>query len=330
LRSFSLVTALDPIDQLKDDLDADIRRFVAETSAAYALGGPFAQLSFPEQRLLAETVRTPWRQGGPVMARTENLVVETPHGPVKVRLHDPSPRSPKPVLIYLHGGGWTLFSLDTHDRLMREYAAAADVAVLGVDYTLSPEARFPVALEQVEAVIAWLRGAALEHGIDASRIAIGGDSAGACLSFATALKLRGLGQGDVIKGLLAIYPVFDTRVSDEAARHYGGDRYMLSTAELAGFWSNYLGAPADADNPLARPALADLAGLPRTCLTIAECDILAEQGRAMDERLRAAGVEVRSDVYAGATHSFLEAISIAAVARKAIDDGAAWLRGVLG
>ena len=323
------MTALDPIDHVTDDIDADIRRFVAETGAAYAAGGPFDQLSFPEQRQLAERVRTPWRQGGPAMARTENLVVETPHGPVRVRLHDPSPRSPKPVLIYLHGGGWTLFSLDTHDRVMREYAAAADMVVVGVDYTLSPEAKFPVALEQVEAVIAWLRGAAAGHGIDAGRIAIGGDSAGACLSMATALKLRDLGEGGLIKALLAIYPVFDTRVSDEAARRYGGDRYMLTTAELAGFWRNYLGAPADADNPLARPMLANLAGLPPTCLTIAECDILAEQGLAMAERLGAAGVEVRSDVYAGATHSFLEAVSIASVARKAIDDGAAWLRDTL-
>jgi len=323
------VTALDPIDHLDDDIDADIRRFVAETSAAYAVGGPFAQLSFPDQRQLAEVVRAPWRQGGPVMARTETLVVETPHGPVRVRLHDPSPRAPKPVLIYLHGGGWTLFSLDTHDRLMREYAAAADVVVLGVDYSLSPEAKFPVALEQVEAVIAWLRGVAADHGIDADRIAIGGDSAGACLSVATALKLRDLGEGGLIKALLAIYPVFDTQVSDEAARRYGGKDYMLTIAELAGFWTNYLGTPADTDNPLARPILADLAGLPPTCLTIAECDILAEQGRAMAERLRAAGVEVRSDVYAGATHSFLEAISIASVARRAIDDGAAWLRTVL-
>ena len=323
------MTALDPIDHLDDDLDADIRRFVAETSAAYAAGGPFERLSFPEQRQLAEIVRTPWRQGGPIMARTETLVVDTPHGPVKVRLHDPSPRAPKPAMVYLHGGGWTLFSLDTHDRVMREYAAAANVVVVGIDYSLSPEAKFPVALEQVEAVIAWLRGIAADYRIDADHIAIGGDSAGACLSFATALKLRDQGEGGLIKALLAIYPVFDTRVSDEAARRYGGARYMLSAAELRGFWSNYLGTPADADNPLARPMLADLAGLPPTCLTIAECDILAEQGRAMVDRLRAAGVEVRSDVYAGATHSFLEAVSIAPIARKAIDDGAAWLRDTL-
>jgi len=323
------VTALDQIDHLADDVDPAIRRFVSETTAAYAAGGPFATLSFPDQRRLAEAVRAPWRDGGPTMAQTREISVETPHGPVRVRLYDPTPHRPKPLLIYLHGGGWTLFSLDTHDRVMREYAAAADVVVAGVDYSLSPEARFPVALEQIEAVALWLHTKGADLGVDPARIAIGGDSAGACLSMATALKLRDQGRGDLIRAMLLIYPVFDTRVTDQAARQFGGETYMLSTAELAGFWSNYLSGAADAANVLARPMLADVSGLPPAILTIAECDILAEQGVAMGERLAAAGVEARVEVYRGATHSFLEAVSIAPVARKAIDDGAGWLKTVL-
>ena len=323
------MTNLGQIDHLTDDVDPAVRRFVTETSAAYAAGGPFQDLSFPEQRRLAEAVRAPWRAGGPVMAETREVLVETPHGPVRVRLYDPTPDRPKPALIYLHGGGWTLFSLDTHDRVMREYAAAANVVVAGVDYALSPEARFPVALEQVEAVTAWLSANAAACGVDASRVAIGGDSAGACLSMATALKLRDTGRADLIAAMLLIYPVFDTGVSDGAARKFGGESYMLSPAELAGFWSNYLSGPKDAASPLARPLLADLAGLPAALLTIAQCDILAEQGVAMAARLQAAGVEARADVYPGATHSFLEAVSIAPIARKAIDDGAAWLRATL-
>ena len=328
------MTTLTQIDGLADDLDPDIRRFVAETSAAYAAGGPFATLSFPEQRTLAEAVRAPWRQGGPAMARTEDLLVDTPHGPVKVRLHHPppkgaSPDGPRPALIYLHGGGWTLFSLDTHDRVMREYAASAGMVVVGVDYSLSPEVRFPVALEQVEAVAIWLRANGREHGVDTARLAVGGDSAGACLSMSLALKLRDQGAGDLLKALLLIYPVFDTEVSDDAARRHGGEGFMLSAAELAGFWANYLSGPDDANNPLARPMRADVTGLPPACLTIAERDILAEQGLAMAARLRAAGIETRSDIYAGATHSFLEAVSIAPIARRAIDDGATWLWDVL-
>jgi acetyl esterase len=308
------------------DIDADVRRFVAETSAAYAKGGTFAELSFPEQRSLCETVRAPWALGGPVMAHTSEHLAPTPHGPVKVRIYQPASDGKKPALIYLHGGGWTLFSLDTHDRVMREYAAAADAVVVGVDYALSPEAKFPVALEQVTAVVRWLHQRGGEFGVDVDRLAIGGDSAGAGLSLATAVTLRDEGRGDLLRALLLIYGAFDTEVSTDAARRYGGPNYMLSVAELDGFWRNYLGAPADAQNPLARTALADLGGLPPTVLTVPECDILTEQSLAMTERLRAAKVETRLDVYTGATHSFLEAVSIAPIAQRAIADGASWLR----
>jgi len=307
------------------DIDPDIRRFVAETSAAYAAGGVFAELSFPQQRQLAETVRAPWRAGGPVMARTVERLVPTPHGPVRVRIYDPSGRNKQPALIYVHGGGWTLFSLDTHDRVMREYAAAAEVVVVGVDYALSPEARFPVALEQVTAVVRWLTETGAEQGIDPKRLAIGGDSAGAALSLGAALKLRDEGRGELLRGLLLIYGAFDNRWSAEAAGRYGGPAYMLSAAELGAFWTNYLGSPEDADNPLARLMIADLHGLPPVALTVPECDILAEQSLALAERLRDAQVSVRLDVYPGATHSFLEAVSIAPIAARAIADGAAWL-----
>jgi acetyl esterase len=309
-----------------DDIDPDIRRFVAETAAAYAKGGVFADLTFPEQRRLAEVVRAPWRAGGPVMARVTDHMAPTPLGPVRVRIYDPSIEGLKPALIYLHGGGWTLFSLDTHDRVMREYAAAAGVTVVGVDYALSPEARFPVALEQVAAVVRWLAAAAGEHGVDAGRLGIGGDSAGAALSLGVALKLRDEGGGGLLRALLLIYGAFDTATSRQAAERFGGPAYMLSDAELDAFWGNYLSSPADALNPLARPMIADLRGLPPIALTVAECDILAEQSHILAARLEAAQVPVRLDVYPGATHSFLEAVSIAPLARRAIADGAAWLR----
>ena len=308
------------------DIDPDIRRFVAETAAAYAKGGVFERLSFVEQRQLAESVRAPWRRGGPVMASIAERQIATPHGPVGIRLYDPSGRAGKPALVYLHGGGWTLFSLDTHDRVMREYAHAADVVVVGVDYALSPEARFPVALEQVTAVVRSLSQAGGELGIDTNQIAVGGDSAGAALSLATALKLRDEGDGDLLCALLLIYGAFDTETSEQATQRYGGPAYMLSAAELNGFWNNYLASPEDAQNPLARPILADLHGLPPVILTVAKCDILAERSLALAERLSAAKVPVQLDVYKGATHSFLEAVSIAPIAAKAIADGAAWLR----
>jgi acetyl esterase len=235
------------------------------------------------------------------------------------------------VLVYLHGGGFTLFSLDTHDRLMREYAAAGGFLVAGVDYALSPEARYPVALDQVVGVLDWLAGpGAVALGSDPARIAIGGDSAGANLSMAAALRLRDRGSGGALRGLLLNYGAFGARCSDAAEAAFGGPDALLNRAEVDYYFENYLGGvDAHPDDAYARPCLADLAGLPPALLVIPDQDVLAEQSRDMVERLARAGVEAEAREYAGATHSFLEAMSISALARRAIADGAAWVKARL-
>jgi acetyl esterase len=255
--------------------------------------------------------------------------VDARHGAVRVRIHDPSPQAPKPALIYLHGGGWTFFSLDTHDRVMREYAARAGVVVVGVDYALSPEAKFPVALEQTVDVALWLREAGAAIGVDPDRIAIGGDSAGGNLSFCASLMLRALGRDDVIKAMVLNYPVLDTDSTEEYRQRFGGAAYMLTPDEMTVFWANYLNSPAERNDPLANPAKARLEGLPPAFLAIPECDLLSSQSLAMVDRLKAANVPTRAVIYPGASHSFLEAVSIAAVAGQAFDDAAAWLNETL-
>ena len=263
------------------------------------------------------------------MRRTTEQDVPTPHGPVRIRVYDPGVAQPAPALVYLHGGGWTLFSLDTHDRVMREYAARAGVIVIGVDYALSPEARFPVALEQVVAITRWLHAHGPGLGIDAARIALGGDSAGGNLSLATALTLRDAGECERIKGLLLVYPVVRAVCSEEALRAFGGPGAMLTGEEMQGFWDHYVPA-SQRDDPLVCPILADLQGLPPVCLTIAERDVLAEQCRDLAVRLGVAGVPVESTTYPGATHSFIEAVSISPLAQDAIADGADFLVRRLG
>jgi len=307
------------------DIDPDLRRFMALNAEAYAGHPPLAGLPLAEARKIFIAVREPWRSGGPVMATTRDLAVETRHGAVPVRIHDPSPGRPKPALVYVHGGGWTIFSIETHDRLMREYAARAGVVVIGVEYALSPEARFPVALEQVIDVVGWLETAAPGLGVDPARIAIGGDSAGGNLSLTTCLALRDQGRGGVIAAMVLNYPVVDRTPAREDADRFGGPAYMLTTEEMEQFWVNYLADPEDGRNPLANPALADLAGLPPVFIAIAECDLLAGQGAAIARRLEAAGVPVRAVSYAGACHSFLEAVAIASIADRALNDTAAWL-----
>ncbi|MGE6699532.1 alpha/beta hydrolase [Hyphomonas sp. NPDC076900] len=308
-----------------DDVDPDVRRFIQRTGADFAaLAAVAPPTTIARRREICEQVRAPWARGGPDMAETR-MVQIAPNG-VRARMHIPQSGAGKGTLIYLHGGGWTVFSIDTHDRLMREYADRTGCAVIGLDYALSPEHRFPRALEDVEACLTWLRAGGAGFGLSTGRIALGGDSAGGNLSLATALRLRDRGE-PLPDALLLNYAALDTDPRPSYKR-YDGDHYMLTTDEMRDFWISYLGKPST-DDPHARPLLADLAGLPPVHLCIAECDILTDQNTELAARLEAAGVEVSAMVYKGATHSFLEAVSISACAGRALQDASDWLAGIL-
>ena len=227
------------------DLDPDIRHFIRTMAAAMARHAGFECAPHAEQRRWAEEARAPLRQGGPAMLETRELSVPTRHGPVRARIHRPG-EGIRPSLVYLHGGGWTLFSIETHDRVMREYAARAGCCVIGIDYALSPEHKFPVPLEQVSDFVSWLESHGPELGIDTHRLAIGGDSAGANLAVATCLLRRDLGSGPQPCGMVLNYGAFSTRSSPEVCRRYGGPEYMLGCEEMNRYWHNYLRSDADA------------------------------------------------------------------------------------
>jgi acetyl esterase len=307
-----------------NDLDPDIRRFIRTITAAVAShsapGDPPVQLL----RRWAEEARAPWRQGGPAMLETRELTVPTRHGPVRARLHSPA-SGILPGLVYLHGGGWTLFSIDTHDRVMREYASRAGCCVIGVDYALGPEQKYPVPLDQVVDVLNWLAEQGRALGIDTGRLAIGGDSAGANLSVAACLLRRDQASVPPLTAMLLNYGAYSAHCSADACRRYGGPEYMLGCEEMSQYWRNYMRSDEDARNPLVCPLLASLGGLPPAFLAIAECDVLAEQNIEMAARLQSAGVPTRSIVYPGASHSFIEAMSLAAVSNQALADASAWL-----
>lgn len=309
----------------QDDVDPQVRLFLQRMNAGYAAHPEMASASLPEARRIAEAVRAQWVAGGPEMAVTEDLRVGALQ--TRVRILRPSAQAMLPALAYLHGGGWTMFSIDTHDRLMREYAARAGIAVVAIDYSLSPEVRFPRALEETVDVLDWLRAHGAAHGVDASRLAVGGDSAGANLAVASQLRLRDLGLPPVAAMLLN-YGAYSDRTSPSWAR-YDGPSYMLEADEMHRFWDNYLRGDGDRDDPLAMPLLADLRGLPPAFLAIAECDILADGNREMTAALRDAGVAAQARTYAGATHSFLEAVSISDLANRALDEASDWLRRTL-
>jgi len=313
-------------------LDPDIMRFIDNVRDRGRELTAGRSLSWPERRVVAEQSRLPWQQGGPVMAATVERTIDTEAGPVRLRFYHPTAhQAAQPAMVYLHGGGWALFSIDTHDRLMREFAARSGMVVIGVDYALAPEARYPVALNQVVGVVRWLRAHGADVGVDADRLVLGGDSAGGSLSLGAALKLRDSGgnEGDAVKGLLSIYGGFSPDCSPASRQRYGTEDDMLTAGEVDEFWDNYIGSVADRRDPYLVPVLAPLAGLPPVFLLIAECDVLAEQNLLMAGCLLEAEVPVKVKVYPGAPHSFIEAMEVSAVASRAIDDGAAWLRKLI-
>lgn len=308
------------------DLDPGVRDFIRITGEAYVTHGSDLEKTVVNARQVAEKVRAPWVTGGPVMFSTIEQSVPTPHGDVRIRVYNPDGATNKPAMIYIHGGGWVMFSIDTHDRIMREYAARAGICVIGVDYSLSPEARFPVALEQVVAVVHHVRDQASSLSIDPDRLALGGDSAGANLAVSTAIYLRDTGTDKGLRTLVLNYGAFGIDLSVDDVRKYGGPQYMLTSEEMTYFWTQYLANTDDQSNPLAVPLLADLHDLPPVLLCVPQCDVLTTQSLMLDSQLQTAGVKTRTIVYKGATHSFLEAVSISDVAEKAFEDAADWLR----
>lgn len=310
-------------------LDPDIMRFIDDVRNTGRRLTAGRVLDWPARRAIAEQSRLPWQAGGPQIADVTERVADTEAGPVRLRFYDPAPGQVKPALVYMHGGGWALFSIDTHDRLMREYAARSGMTVIGVDYALAPEARYPIALNQVVRTVRWLRANGAALGIDTERLALGGDSAGGSLSFGAALKLRDTGEADAVKAILSIYGGFSPDPSPAARQRYGTPEDMLTADEVDEFWHNYIGSMADRRDPYLATVLADLRGMPPVFLCVAECDVLAEQNLLMAGLLLEAEVPVKIKVYPGAPHSFIEAMAVSKVASQAIDDGADWLRQTL-
>lgn len=307
-----------------DGLDPEIRRFVALMSQRWQQHPPLDKVPVQEARRIAEQVRSVWTKGGPPMARTTEVMVPALDGPVRIRALDPFDNGLRPALVYLHGGGWTIFSIDTHDRIMREYAARAGVVVIGVDYSMSPESRFPRALEETVAVVRWLKSNGTSIGVDPGRIAVGGDSAGAAMTIAACVKLRDAKEPDAVKAMLLNYGAYDATCSNESYRRYGQGGYMWGPGEMAAFWRNYLG-DTPPTHPLACPIHADVHGLPPAFSIVPDCDVMYEESIAMTEKLRRAGVSSHVAIYAGATHSFLEAVSIARIADRAFAESSRWL-----
>jgi acetyl esterase len=253
----------------------------------------------------------------------DDRVLPGPAGPLNVRIYRSTSVARLPAIVFCHGGGFVLGDLDTHDSICHRLAHSSGCAVVAVDYRRAPETRFPGALDDCSAVLRWLGRHAADFDLDAQRLALCGDSAGANLAAATTLRARRSGPG--VSHLALLYPMLDP-ACDTASMHAYGRGYLLARSGVQWSWSQYLGAPDDANNPLVALLYADLAGLPTTSVVTAECDPLRDEGEAFAERLRAAGVEVVARRYAGMVHGFAGLPQITPVATQAIDELAGDIR----
>ena len=248
----------------------------------------------------------------PAMARTQTLAVPTRDGErLPARLFVPVEAPNLPVLLYFHGGGFTIGSVDTHAPLCRALAHGAGCAVLSVDYRLAPESRFPGAVHDAWDSLLWLHGQASTLGLDAARIAVGGDSAGGTLAAVTALQARDAGIALALQ--LLFYPGCAGHQDTESHRTYA-EGFILDKATVDYFFGLYLSDPAQRDDwrfaPLdgldADGELKALEGVAPAWVGLAECDPLVDEGVAYGDRLRLAGVPVDLEIYRGVVHNFVQ------------------------
>ncbi len=254
-----------------------------------------------------------------------DMVLDTRHGAVPLRLYLPDAAAPLPVLLYAHGGGYMLGNLDTHDRICRLLAQKSGWAVVAVDYTLAPEKKFPVQPDQVFAALQHVASRGGAWGLDTTRIAVGGDSAGAHLSLCAALDARAAG-GPVVCGQLLYYGGYGLR--DSASRRLYGwaDLDGLGDEDIAQYRDACTALEADRDHPRNNLLKSDMAGLPPAFIGAVAYDPLRDDSLVLADFFKERGVPHRLELYNGVLHGFLHYSAVEPLAMRAIEDGAAFLQ----
>ena len=294
-----------------------------------ALGKP---QSLADARRVALEQRRWFNADPPDLARVEDRFIPGPYRAIPVRLYLPHGAAKRPpVIVYCHGGGWFSCSNDTHDRIMRLLAIAARAAVIGVDYCLAPEHKFPKPVDEAATALAWAAEAAADWGLDPARLAFAGCSAGANLALGAALSLPPAVLARFHAGAL-FYGAYDPDLASESCRRFGAEGAWLSAKEMAWCWKNYLAREEDRADPRAAPLRAGdgaLASLPPLYLCAAGSDALRDDTVRLAERLDGAGAPHVLSVREGLGHSFLGFARMVDEAGRVLQDaadfiGAAW------
>ncbi len=269
---------------------------------------PMQSLPPVEARLFYRDRRALTQPESPPMAEIRELSADGPHGPIALRLYRPTLRSDDgaalPVLVYYHGGGWTIGDLDTHDVLCRQLANGSGCAVVSVDYRMGPEHRFPAGSDDCLAATYWVRRNAESLGLDASRLAVGGDSAGGNLAAVVAIAARNAGDLPIAFQLL-IYPATDQRWG-HASHKSNGKGYLLESETIRYYHDNYYGDTSNDLDWRASPLLhTDLAKLPPALVLTAGFDPLRDEGLDYANALVAAGNRASYVCFERQIHGFI-------------------------
>jgi acetyl esterase len=269
----------------------------------------------------------------PAATRQDLTVPGGPTGEVPITVYRPAGAvGTLPVILYTHGAGWVFGDVHTHDRLVRELTTRAEAATVFVSYSLSPEAKYPTAIEQLYTVLEWIAADGAAHDLDPDRIAVAGDSVGGNMTAALTIMSKQRG-GPRIAGQLLYYPVTDASFDTGSYRQFATG-YWLRRDAMQWFWDQYTTDPAQRAEITASPlraSLSELSGLPRALVINGEADVLRDEGEAYAAKLRGAGVPVTSVQYNGTIHDFvmLNALRDSNTAKAATAQGGEFLRAVL-
>ncbi|NOU77645.1 alpha/beta hydrolase fold domain-containing protein [Paenibacillus sp. LMG 31459] len=254
-----------------------------------------------------------------------------PGGEVKVRIVRPigSASTSLPVILYIHGAGWVFGNSHTHDRLIRELAVGAEAAVVFPEYSLSPEAKYPTAIEEIYAVLEWIAQEGSTYGLDASKLSVAGDSVGGNMTAAITLMAKER-SGPAISKQLLFYPVTDAAFDTESY-HLFAEGYFLQRTGMKWFWDQYTTDPEERAQITASPlraSLEQLSGLPEALIITGEADVLRDEGEAYAAKLREAGVPVTAVRFQGIIHDFvmLNALAETHAKKGALLLATAWLK----
>jgi acetyl esterase len=265
----------------------------------------------------------------PELARIAPLSIPAPHGSIPARIYVPKEPRLKdglaPAMVFFHGGGWVIGDLDSHDVVCRQLADAGALIVIAVDYRLAPEHKFPAATDDAIAATKWISAHARELGIDASRLSIGGDSAGGNLTAVVALAARD-GSGPKLAGQVLIYPAVDFAMT-HGSHSEPETSVLLTHTVIRWFRDHYLNGSADIHDWRASPArVKNLAGLPPAYVLTAGADPLRDEGDEYAARLKQAGVRVTYKHFPGQFHGFLTMGKLLQQANVAVSEIGAWLK----